>query len=540
MSTPVVAPMRPALPAVVSRGSVRPEAPSQEPGVSRAAHPVVMKFGGTSLADAECIARSARIVARRMSALGNEEAAPSGQETAPLIVVVSALAGVTNSLEEALAAAAGGEGWEHRIAALGERHRRVLNDLRSLVGGEAAGNPASAPPSPQSSLSGILDELRALLSGVRLVGEATARTRDAVLGAGERISGPIFTTVLNALGIPAEFVDARSVIVTDRRFGDSRPRRSLTADRVGKRLAGSAVAVLPGFVAATEDGQPTTLGRGGSDYTAAIVGSALGAPEIEIWSDVDGVMSADPAKVASARSRREVAYDEVIELAQFGAKVVFEPAIQEARRASATLLIRNTRNPDFPGTRLLEAVQAHAQRTPVGGITSLSGVALIRVGGSVMRADGGANERLLRALQAAGAPPPLLVQIGSGQGVSLAVKCTACSEITDAIEREFELEIAAGRVHRPELCDGLALVAVVGTGLESRPGVCGRMFGALGARGINIRAISQGVSGRSVVFFVDAREETGTVAAVHEALFELERGTHSGSVGASDSDREAL
>ena len=476
------------------------------------ARPLVMKFGGTSVADAERISAAARIVAERVAA---------ESELASVVVVVSALSGVTDALERVLAEAVDGDDWIAGLDELARRHRFVADSL--APGEEARGLEASSKM--------VFAELRSVLHGVQLLGEATARTRDAVIGSGEQLSAPIFAAACRALGVAAEYADAREFIVTDHRFGRAGLKRTVTHERTRRFLGDRAgVTVIPGFVAATEDGHPTTLGRGGSDFSAAIVGAALGAPEIEIWSDVDGVMSADPARVSEARSLDEVGYDEIIELAHFGARVVFEPTIHEAREAGAVVVIRNTSNPAFPGTRLLEEATTHSSEIPVCGITSLSNVALIRVGGRAIRGEGRARERLLRAIEIAGSPSPLLVQIGSGQGVSLAVQCTECSEFTDAIETEFELEIAAGRVEPPVLHEGLALLAVVGTALESRPGVSGRIFAALGAEGINVHAIAQGTSGRSVAFFVDSAAEARSLQVVHSALFQAKAASRPGPV----------
>ena len=510
---------------------------------------LVMKFGGTSLADAECIARSARIAVERLEKRGRSNRGDTNgvgtggisTERAtrrPLVAVVSALAGVTNTLEDVLGRAAKGEAWEAHLGAIEHRHSRVLDDLRLTD---------QRTRKVEDTFATIFGELRKLLHGARLIGEATPRIRDAVAGAGERLSGPIFAAACDEYcglaaarhprvapavpGAATALVDSRDFIITDRRFGKARLLRSVTRQRTRQALLPLAggITVVPGFIAASIEGHPTTLGRGGSDYTAAIVGAALGCSEIELWTDVDGVMSADPARVPDAHSLDEVGYEEMVELSHFGAKVVYEPTIHEARAAGAALVIRNSRNPSFAGTRLV-AIPAPSDGVRVCGLTSLAGIALVRVSGPAVRGESGTRERLLRAVEMTGAPPPILVQTGSGQGVLLAVVGTECREIVNAIRAEFELEIAAARVDPPVLTEDLALLAAVGKRLEAQPGVSGRIFRALGDHGINIHAIAQGASGSSIVFCVDADAEDRSLRAAHAALFESGRDVLSGRV----------
>ena len=499
----------PNLVASISPGSALRSRPARASEAGAGLAPVVMKFGGTSLADASRIADAVEIVARTA-----ERHAPRH-----VIVVVSALAGVTNALEKLVDGAASEHGWEAALAALELRHFGVIDALGLESDGQRL----------HTETDRVFGKLARLLRGVELLGEATPKTRDAIIGAGERVSGPIFQAACRGRGLAARYADAGDFIVTDEEHGEARLSSAATRRHTIKALgSGRGVTVVPGFVAVTSSGRPTTLGRGGSDYTAAIIGASLGTPEVEIWSDVDGVMSADPAKVGGARSLAEVGFQEVIELAHFGAQVVFEPTIHAAREAGLTLIIKNTRNPEFLGTRIVERPGRDPAATAAKGIASLSGAALIRVGGRAMRTVGGARERLLRAVASTGAPPPLLVQIGSGQGVSLVVKCVECGEITAAVRKEFELEIAAGRVEPPELVESLALVAVVGADLESKAGVSGPVFAALAASDINARGIALGASGKSLVFLVDAEREGDAIRAVHDALFPSRSGMQAG------------
>jgi len=335
----------------------------------------VVKFGGTSLQTSERIATVIDIV---------RECA----ETTRVVVVVSAIGGVTNALNAGATDSASGKptGFHDLL--------RLHFDLLADTAGDKEIDALRA------KITEAFAELADLCRGVALLRECSARTRDAILGHGERLSALIVAAGLRRHGVEAAAVDARSVIVTDDNFGGARVDNDSTVSRIVEHLGRhNAVPVVTGFIAATRGGDTTTLGRGGSDYTAALLGSALGADVVEIWTDVDGVMSADPRIVPGAFSLETLTYDELMELSHFGAKVVYPPTVHPARQRGIPIVIRNTMNRGFPGTRIVRDAShdGHAVR----GISSINDIALLRVEGDGMIGVPGIAARLLVR-----SPPP--------------------------------------------------------------------------------------------------------------------------------------
>ena len=364
----------------------------------------VLKFGGTSVAAPDRIRAVAGVVASQAA-------------RGPVVVVVSALGGVTNDLVAAASDAAAGRGeWRERLERLVHRHREAFDELRE----------GEAEETLDAELRRLLDvDLRDLLHGISLVREASPRTMDALLAHGELLSARLVALALRREGLAAEAVDAREFLVTDDTFGNARVLPEPTEPRVRARLArtgepGEPIPVVTGFVAATLQGETSTLGRGGSDYTAAVLGAALGAEAIELWTDVDGVMTADPRMVPNAFPLAELSYAELMELSHFGAKVVYPPTVQPARDAGIPLLIRNTFRPDLPGTSIRNDV-APASGVPIRGIASIHRVALLRVEGDGMAGVPGTASRLFGALGRRGVNIILISQASSERSICLAV-----------------------------------------------------------------------------------------------------------------------
>ena len=293
----------------------------------------VLKFGGTSVRDFDRMQRAATIVG---------EAAGGGR----VAVVVSALGGVTDQLLAAARTSLEGEqDFAPLCEEIGRRHEEVLARLEDPADRDLLA----------SKVAECMGELKLILAGVSLVHECSPRTLDKVLSVGERLSSQLMAAVLRQCGTPAEACDARELIVTNRNFGNAAVELDPSYERIRKHFAGvEATQVVTGFLARTPEGETTTLGRGGSDYTASLLGAGLDAEAIEIWTDVDGVQSADPRRVEDAFSLDELSYDELLELSHFGAKVVYPPTVHPARKASIPLVIKNTLNPPFPGTRVVE------------------------------------------------------------------------------------------------------------------------------------------------------------------------------------------
>lgn len=462
----------------------------------------VLKFGGSSVAAPERIRAVAAIVA-------------AGRRKGPVAVVVSAFGGVTDTLLAAARdAAAGGEAWRQALETVTERHRQAIAELAT---------PADQP-ALETHLGALLSDLGDLLHGVSLVREASARTLDAILSHGERLSAPVVAAALRAAGVPAEDCDARRLIVTDSAFGSALVDVEATAERVRAYFrALERVPVITGFVAATADGETTTLGRGGSDYTASLVGAAIDAEAVELWTDVDGVMSADPRLVPSAQPIRRLSYIELMELSHFGAKVVYPPSVHPTRRAGIPLWIRNTFRPEAEGT-LVDAGPPEddgglPSANPVRGIASIRRIALLRLEGDGMVGVPGIAMRLFAALAREKINVILISQASSEHSICLGIAPEAVGAAARSLATEFTLERRAGLIDELVIEDDVSVVAVVGTGMRERPGIARAIFGALADRGISVRAIAQGSSELNVSLVVPARDEQRAVVALHERFF---------------------
>lgn len=455
----------------------------------------ILKFGGSSLASAERVNAVAAIV---RDSLAN----------GPVAVVVSAMGGVTDDLINASNAAARGDDVSPLLRMLNSRHHDAVVEL-------LAGDDAGAA---SDHIDEVFDELARLLQGVSLVGECSPRSLDTALSCGERLSAHLLATSLRQLGVAAAACDARSLIVTDDGFGNAQVDLEATGDRVRARFAAArSTQVVTGFIAADPSGRTTTLGRGGSDYTASILGAVLDAESVEIWTDVDGVMSADPKLVSTAFSLHSLSYAELMELSHFGAKVIYPPTLRPARAHSIPIVIRNSFNPSFEGTRVVERYDGNGHQ--VRGISSVNEVALLRLEGDGMVGVPGIASRLFGVLARRDISVILISQASSEQSICFAVAPDTVDEAQRRVETEFELERGAGLIEPVVVETGFSIIAVVGETMCQIPGIAGRVFSALGNRGINIRAIAQGSSELNISFVVAKHDQTAAVGAVHDAFF---------------------
>jgi aspartokinase/homoserine dehydrogenase 1 len=462
-----------------------------------------MKFGGTSLETPERVHDVAALVADRSS---NSRA----------IIVVSAFAGVTNDLiSAAQLAALADPAAEKLVHAICARHYAAA---RSLVA-----------PDELATLTRTLDgwcaDLRSLIHGVSLVRDCSSRVLDAVTAYGELLSSFLVAAALRAAGIHAEQVDAREIIVTDDSFGRANVDRDRSYPRIRERFEGGTnVPVVTGFIAATEDGSTTTLGRGGSDYTATLIGAALSADVVEIWTDVDGVMSADPRLVPQAFSVPRMTYTELMELSHFGAKVVYPPSVSPARDAAVPLTIRNTLRPEFQGTWVLPQTVAgtdgeQQRRSPVCGISSINSVALCRLQGAGMVGVSGIATRLFGALARESISVILISQASSEHSICFALEPGSAARAKRRVDTEFEVERRAGAVDPLVVEENLAVIAAVGEAMRDTPGMAGRLFDVLGRNGINVRAIAQGSSELNISLVVARADEKRALCLIHDAFF---------------------
>jgi aspartokinase/homoserine dehydrogenase 1 len=457
----------------------------------------VMKFGGTSVGDASCIARVAQIV---------KQAATEG----PIIAVVSAMSGVTNRLIDAanLSALAEGRQVEAIFASLHLQHETAL---AVLVPNDARRKRIA------TCLSKIFEEGQRLCRGTALLRELTPRTLDAISSLGERLSAPMIAGALAELGTPSESVEAIELIVTDASHGGADPRMELTRARSEARLRPvldqGVVPVVTGFIGATQDGVLTTLGRGGSDYSATILGAALGADEVIIWTDVDGVMTADPRLVPEARTIPEISYREATELAYFGAKVLHPKTLHAVSQAKIPVWIRNSFAPELTGTKITPK-----GRTNGGGVkalTAIRDVALITVGGPGIVGLPDVVGRTFSTTAEVHANILLISQSSSQNDICFIVAASDAKRTVEALRKEFAQDVAHEKVEHITMDTTIAIVAVVGENMRGTPGVAGRTFNAVGRENVNIIAIAQGSSETNISFVVFEKEMKAALAATH-------------------------
>ena len=461
----------------------------------------VLKFGGSSVASPERIKEVARII---LNASRRDQ----------VVVVVSAFQGVTNQLLEcARLAEKGDTSYEAMYNKIVRRHRDALD---SLLGKK--GNTGTRLLAEQ-----MFGELRDVLHGTSLLRHCPPRALDVTASFGERLSALIIAAYLNRKK-PAHYVDARSVIVTDDHFTQATvlfDKTNRAIRRKFKQLLGkekrASIPVVTGFVGSTEDGRTTTIGRNGSDYTAAIVGAALNASVIEIWTDVDGVLSADPRAVPAAFVLPTVTYEEAMELSYFGASVLHSASIAPAVARKIPILIKNTMNPSAPGTRISK--RADDWEGVAKGITSVDSLTLLTLRGMSMVGVPGTAERLFRALATNSVNVILISQASSEHTICFAVRSENATRARKAILHEFRFELQTHLTHldeRPEQ----TIVAIVGEGMKGTPGVSGKVFQALGRNNINISAIAQGASERNISFVIDSRQKVLALNVIHQAFFE--------------------
>lgn len=458
---------------------------------------VVMKFGGTSVGDASAIRRVSDILGAA-HARGDR-----------VVAVCSAMHGVTDLLLRGARTAAAGDGEGFRTIA-GELRQRHAATGASLVEKTAAAALAER-------INPLVAEYESLCHAVHVLGEASARAMDAIASLGERMSVPLVAAILRAQGVPAEAVDAATCVVTDDRFGEAAPdfdaTRARCAEVLGPLLQRGTVPVVTGFIGATPRGAVTTLGRGGSDYSAAILGAALDAQAVIIWTDVPGVMTADPRVVPSARTISALSFREVSELAYYGAKVLHPKTIRPVIERGIELWIRNTFDPANPGTRILR--EAERGTGVVKAVTAIPGQSLVTLEGRGMVGVRGVAGRTFGAVSAAGASAAFITQSSSEQTICFTVPTSLAGVVREALGREFERELSRRDIDSITVRDDLVIVTVVGAGMMEVPGVAGRVFTALGSAGVNVIAIAQGSSEVSISMIVTSADATSAVRAVH-------------------------
>jgi bifunctional aspartokinase / homoserine dehydrogenase 1 len=461
----------------------------------------LMKFGGSSVANAARMREVGAIILN---------AAKHG----PVVVVVSAYQGVTNELLECARLAEKGEReFIARHEALAQRHVDTLNELHAQ----------KTPKRVMERTRTLLSELHNVLEGVFLLRHCSPRTQDLTASFGERLSALGLASYLNR-SRPARDVDARQFLVTDDQFTRAGVLFNKTNTAVRSHFASlyrhegrNLLPVVTGFIGATEDGRTTTVGRDGSDYSAAIFGGALRVGVIEIWTDVDGILSADPRAVKSAFVVPHMSYEEAMELSYFGAKVLHSSTIAPAVVERIPIVIKNTLKPAAPGTR----ISHHVDRWEgvAKGITSVDNCTLLTVRGLMMAGVPGTAGRLFRALASHSVNVILISQASSEHTICIAVSSGDVLRAREAIHQEFRFEVQSKMMALDEK-DGQTILAIVGDGMQGTPGVSGRVFQSLGRNRVNVSAIAQGASERNISFVVDASQRIQALNVVHSAFFD--------------------
>lgn len=456
----------------------------------------VMKFGGSSLADSDRIRGVAEIVR-------------TAAQDEPVAMVLSAMKGVTDHLiSAARSAELGDRSYRDALDELRRRHHDTIADLMNGSIAEAA----------TAGITDLLDELGDLLHGVELIRECSDRTMDLVLSFGERLNCTTVAAYLSSIDQPAEYVDAREMIVTDTTHGSATVDYAATYQQTAARIHRCAgIPVITGFIASSEDGFTTTLGRNGSDYTASLIGAAVTASAVEIWTDVDGVMSADPRFVERAFVIPEISLQEAMELSYFGAEVIHPYTMIPAVEREIPLWIKNTLRPAVRGT-LISGSPVHHDRD-ITGIASIGNVALINVEGGGMLGIPGMASRVFGALAKARVNIIMISQASSEHSICICIRESELERASHVLREELRDELEQRRIDQFEEQPGLEIVAVIGANMRGRPGISGRLFSALGDNRVNVLAIAQGSSEMNISFVIDREDRARALNVVHDAFF---------------------
>jgi aspartokinase/homoserine dehydrogenase 1 len=459
----------------------------------------VLKFGGSSVANAENIKKVIEIVQQKTT-------------TDTTLVVVSALGGITDLLLEACnLAASGNEGYRENLAIIEQRHLQTVRELIPITGQSAV----------LSFVKAHCNEMEDICNGIFLLRELSARTKDRMSSYGELLSSKIITAAVQSTG-NVTWINSAELIKTNSDYGNAIVDFATTNKNIQEFIASnpSPLYIAPGFVAMDAEGINTTLGRGGSDYSAAIYAAASDARELEIWTDVSGMMTADPRLVNNAKIIPAISYQEAMELSHFGAKVIYPPTIQPVMSKGISVWIKNTFAPEDEGTLIQKKPAEHM--SSVTGISSISNIALISLEGSGMIGIPGFSKRLFAALASKKVNVILITQSSSEHSICVGINANDVDTAREVIDEAFSYEIELKKVDPLLVEVNLSVVALVGDGMKSHTGISGRFFGALGKNGVNIRAISQGSSERNITAVIASKDVKKAINVIHEAFFEKE------------------
>ncbi len=466
---------------------------------------IVMKFGGTSVGSIEALTKVKDIVKTYK------------EKEHDIVVVVSAMSGVTNLLLNAANQAEKGDEANAHQARLEIAQKHEQATLHFL------GNTPTRATIMQE-INSLLDEFELLCHGIWVLGELTPRALDVIGGLGERMSVPQVTAILNHTGLRAVGANSTKLIVTDNRFGGAVPKIEATAEKTEASLRPllneGKIPVVTGFIGATEAGITTTLGRGGTDYSATILGRALKADEVWIWTDVNGVMTTDPRVVPEAHPIAHLSYDEISELSFFGAKVLHSQAIRPARRDGIPVRILNTFQPEYPGT--LITAEAQESQKAVKAVAAIKDMSLVTVEGPGMIGITGVAGRTFTAVAKTETNVLMISQASSEQSICFVVPTPDVPKVVQSLEDELVREIERRDLERVKWKEDTVILAIVGSGMQGMPGVSGRLFGAMGKEKINVIAIAQGSSEFNISLVVAQGDADRAVRAIHTE-FSLEK-----------------
>ncbi len=458
----------------------------------------VLKFGGTSVANAQNINLVLDIVTE-------------ASKKEKLVVVVSAFSGVTDLLVLAAAkASTKDKQYQEIVSQIESKHKEAISQL--------------IPLSEQSELidtiNSNINHLKTLLDGCYLLGELSNRTSDTILSFGELLSSQIIAKALQQKIKSASYKDSREVIKTNNHFGKAVVNFEITNQLIVDYFkdSESITTVMPGFIATSSDGNTTTLGRGGSDYTAAIIAAALDTTQLEIWTDVNGMFTANPKIVKQAQPIETISYQEAMELSHFGAKVLYPPTIQPVLKKNIPILIKNTFEPEAAGT--LITANVNRSENPIKGISHIDKIALLTLEGSGMIGVSGSSKRLFEVLSQESINVIFITQASSEHSICIGILNVDADKAQVAIDKAFELEIAQNKIDPCIVEKNLCIVALVGENMKNHQGLSGKMFSTLGKNNVNIRAIAQGASERNISVVINERDVKKALNTLHERFFE--------------------
>ena len=454
----------------------------------------VLKFGGTSVGSVKSILSLKKIVEKEA-------------RQQPVIVVVSALSGITDKLlYTAQLALNGDQVWKTEFDAIVDRHHKMIDTIIS-------------DPSSRENLfylvDSLLEQLKSIYFGVFLIHDLSEKTQDAIVSYGERLSSNIVAALIK----DAKWFDSRNFIKTERVNDKHTLDSELTYKLVKKAFADlPRISLVPGFISRDKTTERTTnLGRGGSDYTAAIIAAALNAECLEIWTDVDGFMTADPKVIKTAYTINELSYIEAMELCNFGAKVIYPPTIYPVCVKNIPIKVKNTFNPDNSGTVIKQKVEN--DRKPIKGISSISGTTLITVTGLSMVGVRGVNRRIFTTLADNGISVFMVSQASSENSTSIGVRDQDAARAVEVLNKEYEKEIETGAMFPMHAESNLATIAIVGENMKHTPGIAGKLFGTLGRSGVSVIACAQGASETNISFVVDGKSLRKSLNVLHDSFF---------------------